>query len=303
MAEWTLQYSSEIQNGAPYKVKAQHLIDNFEGLKDDIDDRLSVVDAGGQTIAGAVTFSSQPTLSAGVKTDTISEKTSAVGVTVDGLTIKDGYLTPTLASDPVGSTNGSVWYNSTSGNHKANKAGTTRYVITDDECLTPGNSVGFIQPPHLITASTVLYSANTLFYVPVYLRPLTAITKIAVEVTSFAAGNGRLGIYTNGTNGKPSALLLDAGTISTGTSNGVKEVTISQTLGGWYWLAYVGDAAPTLRAFGTCTALLGRTSATALSESSLAAYSESFSYAALPSTPGTLTAVIASSNPVLLGVR
>jgi len=49
----------------------------------------AVLITGTQTIAGAKTFSNQIVLSAGVQTDTISEKTSNTGVTIDGVLIKD----------------------------------------------------------------------------------------------------------------------------------------------------------------------------------------------------------------------
>jgi len=49
----------------------------------------AVMITGAQTIAGVKTFSNQMVLSAGVQTDTISEKTSTSGVTIDGVLIKD----------------------------------------------------------------------------------------------------------------------------------------------------------------------------------------------------------------------
>jgi hypothetical protein len=49
----------------------------------------AVMITGNQTIAGIKTFSNQMVLSAGVQTDTISEKTSTAGVTIDGVLIKD----------------------------------------------------------------------------------------------------------------------------------------------------------------------------------------------------------------------
>jgi hypothetical protein len=49
----------------------------------------AVMITGNQTIAGVKTFSNQMVLSAGVQTDTISEKTSTSGVTIDGVLIKD----------------------------------------------------------------------------------------------------------------------------------------------------------------------------------------------------------------------
>lgn len=49
----------------------------------------AVLLTGNQTIAGTKTFSSQVVLSSGVQTDTISEKTAASGVTIDGILLKD----------------------------------------------------------------------------------------------------------------------------------------------------------------------------------------------------------------------
>jgi len=49
----------------------------------------AVMITGAQTIAGVKTFSNQMVLSAGVQTDSISEKTSTSGVTIDGVLIKD----------------------------------------------------------------------------------------------------------------------------------------------------------------------------------------------------------------------
>lgn len=53
----------------------------------------------------------------------------------------------------------------------------------------------------------------------------------------------RLGIYRSDSNGLPSTLILDAGTVDS-TSTGVKEITISQTLAaGSYWLAEAAQVA------------------------------------------------------------
>lgn len=49
----------------------------------------AVLTTGNQTIGGSKTFSATTTFTSAVSTDTISERTSAAGVTVDGLQIKD----------------------------------------------------------------------------------------------------------------------------------------------------------------------------------------------------------------------
>ena len=60
----------------------------------------------------------------------------------------------------------------------------------------------------------------------------------------------RLGIYNN-TNGQPSTLILDAGTVTPTAANTVYEITISQTLSaGFYWLAFCQQGtAPTTSSY------------------------------------------------------
>lgn len=89
-------------------------------------------------------------------------------------------------------------------------------------------------------------TANQLIYIPCLVSEPSTYTGIFVRVTSFAAGNLRMGIYRYRA-GQPGALVLDAGVVSTG-SNGVKEIVISQFLEpSYYFLAYVCDATPDLR--------------------------------------------------------
>jgi len=58
----------------------------------------AVLLTGAQTIADVKTFSGQPVLSAGVKTDTISENSSAAGVTIDGILLKDNLTTSNIVN-------------------------------------------------------------------------------------------------------------------------------------------------------------------------------------------------------------
>ena len=60
------------------------------GGKLNVDATEAVLLSGAQTIAGIKTLSDQPVLSAGVKTDVISENTLDAGVTIDSCLIKDG---------------------------------------------------------------------------------------------------------------------------------------------------------------------------------------------------------------------
>lgn len=72
---------------------------------------------------------------------------------------------------------------------------------------------------------------------------------------SFAGTSSvRLGIYGN-TNGKPSTLLLDAGTASATAGNTLYSVTIDHTIStpGIYWLAMNMQSSPTTNSFRRTT--------------------------------------------------
>lgn len=91
-----------------------------------------------------------------------------------------------------------------------------------------------------------------------FLMPVDgSLDRIAVEVTTVGTSGAviRLGIYDAAADGTPGNLVLDAGTVS-GTSTGVKEVTISPSLDrGWYFLAAAVQGAagtrPTTRTMAT----------------------------------------------------
>lgn len=96
------------------------------------------------------------------------------------------------------------------------------------------------------TSAMTTIQANRLYYLPHYLPGLT-VTKISLEVSTLAAGNVRMGLYTNAA-GAPGSLIsgTDVGAISTGTT-GVKENTFSSAVtlpDDWVWAACLFDAAP-----------------------------------------------------------
>lgn len=142
------------------------------------------------------------------------------------------------------------------------------------------------------TAATVLHGAATmtptasnLYYQPFYLPKMT-IDRIAIEITTGAAGLARLGLYNNA-NGGPTSLILDAGTVDT-TNIAVVEATISAlTLpDDWVWAAVVFNATPVVRAGSADNSwILGATNTTQ-GRSSL---STGFAFAALPN-PATAPA-------------
>lgn len=87
--------------------------------------------------------------------------------------------------------------------------------------------------------------------IPFYLPKETTFDRIACEVVTAGTAGAvvRLGIRQSGSDGMPSTLELDAGTVVADGTTGIKEKTISQTLaaGIWWLEACTQVAASTLR--------------------------------------------------------
>lgn len=98
-----------------------------------------------------------------------------------------------------------------------------------------------------VGASTIDSTAQRIYYAPIFVPRDMTVDRIAVQVTTAVAGTlSRLGIYNHSaTTFRPSTLLLNAGTIDTGTT-GLKSITISQALtAGIYWVALLNRQANT----------------------------------------------------------
>jgi hypothetical protein len=93
-------------------------------------------------------------------------------------------------------------------------------------------------------------TVNRLYLHPFQVWVTRTFDRIGVYVqTGQSSTSARLGIYSSTTANVPSALVLDAGTVST-TTNGAKEITISQQLTpGLYWLGIVTQGGTTQPAF------------------------------------------------------
>ncbi len=145
--------------------------------------------------------------------------------------------------------------------------------------------------------TTLVTSANVLYATPIFTPLAATITTIGIEVTAFATGNVHLGMYHDSA-GVPGSLLFDAGAVSTGTANGFKSIgSLSQALSpGWYWLACVFDATPTVRALTAAGGMhaLGFTSGT--DTTIHGGWSVAFTYAALPD-PFTGGGALMTTNP------
>ena len=102
------------------------------------------------------------------------------------------------------------------------------------------------------TITTAQFAKNRLTAVPLFISETITLDRIGAECTVAAASTTmRLGIYNSNSNGVPSSLILDAGTIDT-SSIGQKTITINQTLNaGFYYLAFIhqgGTAVASMRA-------------------------------------------------------
>ena len=91
--------------------------------------------------------------------------------------------------------------------------------------------------------STIAYNtltAGRTYFSPIYIPATTTLDRIAMRTASNFSGSGlfRLGIYNNDSNGKPSTVLLDAGTVTPTAASINYTITINQELSkGFYWLA------------------------------------------------------------------
>ena len=141
--------------------------------------------------------------------------------------------------------------------------------------------------------TTAPIPADLLYAWPIWFSSTETWTRIGIYVdTGVAATNARIGVYANGADNRPGALVLDAGTVSTATT-GEKEITISQSLTAntVYWLAVVSDDASGMGSLQMMQAggaddidrRLGVTAAVATG----VGYSKGHVYAALPDPYGT----------------
>lgn len=107
--------------------------------------------------------------------------------------------------------------------------------------------VRYVIPGWYIAArTTVVMTANRIFFIPIFVEETTTYIRIGIEVTALSAGSVDLRIF-EWDAGLPGALVLSAGTVDPGTT-GVKEIVIAQELTrGYYYLAARFDSTPACR--------------------------------------------------------
>lgn len=166
--------------------------------------------------------------------------------------------------------------------------------------------------PGMATSFSVGSAANnTIYYLPFFCRFQHTFTGLSFSNdTSVNTFKFRLGIYSS-TGGIPSTLVVDSGELTVGdaSTNTLRTITISQSLNGGtlYWLAYIGNTSSAVLKLGAApnqniVQEVGFTAATAVgTTTAFSAISESYAYAALPSTatPGALVDTSSTVVPVL----
>lgn len=132
-------------------------------------------------------------------------------------------------------------------------------------------------------------------YVPFMIEQDITITRLGINVTAIAPASStcRIGIYTNDANTcQPSSRLVDSGTLAL-DSTGAKSVTgLSVALTkGLYWLAYVGSAnSGTISGIGT-NFIFDVKGMANIGAVGFAGFNQTYTYAPLPATAGTLTEI------------
>jgi hypothetical protein len=110
----------------------------------------------------------------------------------------------------------------------------------------------YYQIPRTATAGNFGMVEDTTYFSRFYNAGSQTFDRIGVRTSSTFSGTAsvRLGVYVNNTNGNPSTVAFDAGTVSCTAANTFYEITISETLAeGWYWLAVNTQTAASTNTF------------------------------------------------------
>jgi hypothetical protein len=151
-------------------------------------------------------------------------------------------------------------------------------------------------------AATLALAADTLYGVPFSPPVDMAADRIALNITSAAAGGKliRIGLYSaNPVTSKPDALLAASGAIAA-DATGLKTATIDYKLkaGKLYWLACVTDGTPTVTSTTGARGIFGVDDAA--DSGGGASVTRTFTYAALPAAWGTIAAYVGPSPYLVL---
>lgn len=141
------------------------------------------------------------------------------------------------------------------------------------------------------TITTSVFVQNRVYCYPLFVSESITIDRLGVEcVTANASTTWRIGIYNSDSNGVPSTVLLDAGTVDTSTI-GLKTITVNQTLSaGLYFIAGVwqgGSASPTMRSYSASS---GNWAPIASTTQQSSGYSNEYHVDSITGSLGTISA-------------
>lgn len=180
-------------------------------------------------------------------------------------------------------------------------AGEAKTYGSKGQALQRASGLFYVPNGFGINSTPSAVGANTLYAVR-FDTPMRA-TGIAIEVTTLAAGNVRLGLYSIGRDGRPGALIEDLGEVSTGTT-GTKIANFAKPRifdGTAYMLVALFSATPTIVRGSTTSAGVApkNGAASLLTATCISYWSASVTYGALPKVLPTLTDQASSSPPMI----
>jgi hypothetical protein len=149
------------------------------------------------------------------------------------------------------------------------------------------------------------FTRNRVHYFPLFINQSITMDRIGAEcTTAVASSTFRLGLYNANSNGVPTSLILDAGTIDT-SSTGLKTITINQTLNaGLYFLAFVYQGGATLASMRSIDARFGNYSPMAgTTMSTTQFYSCAVEDGITGALPSTSTPILAANNILRMQFR
>lgn len=163
--------------------------------------------------------------------DAVEAIETAIGTT--GAPVLAKLASPTFTGTPAAPT-AAVGTNTT-------QLATTAFVFANPADISFGFTTGLYYRGNSANVTLTAVEDQTV-YIPFLVNKTNTFDRIAIATAAAYVGTGsvRLGIYNNDiTTGKPTTVVLDAGTVATTTASTISQITISQSLtAGTYWLAF-----------------------------------------------------------------
>lgn len=168
-----------------------------------------------------------------------------------------------------------------------------------------GYSSGAYYTSVLTSFTNLTSTEDRTIFSPIYLTGSVTFDRIACRTGATFAGTAtvRLGIYNNSA-GKPSTVLLDAGTISAIAANTTYTITINQTLNsGWYWLAFNSQTNATTNNYASSTSITYPTAQKLSTGGNITSIQQGWIQDGVTAAFGSATSLTESSNLVVVALR